>query len=259
MRRPFTALLVSGILIAVALESRRGYLSFLIWRHDIVRLERWGGDECFVPAVRREYSRAGRKASCRDELSQWATRRYAARFPDDRVMDLAWLPSRELVLLLRRSPDSPIPDYHENSRLVVLDLADDERVVAESEPFENNAWGFDIRYFRAWPGPTFLLRGQGTGESMVILRRNGSTFEAEVCKSGKTLDPLFTCWVGLTLIDRDGVPEVRGLAGKWRNCPACGKDVQGNWVTWKKIDGVYYPWTEYGEECGLACELGWSK
>jgi hypothetical protein len=178
------------------------------------------------------------------------------------VIDLCWQPSDQVLLLLRRTPEAQgirLVDLDE--RVLLLDLHGDELIAAESEPFSVNAHRFDAGPFEYLHFPMILVLGGGTGECGVLLRRDGRRLEFERCKSGSGTQTFFSCWTGLQLIDRDndGVPEVRGLGGKWRNCPACGKESQGNWVTWRKVDGVYCRWTEFGDECGLSCELAWSN
>jgi len=239
----------------------RAYIACLMWRGDYVRLEHFGGDRYFLPAVRRLYSPQGKSAECRSGLADWATRRYQTRFPSEDVYDLASIPGGDLLLLLRRKPAAQaLDDVQQGVRLVVLDPAHSESVVGETGPFDLNAYGFDLGYFSGWDGATVLVHGGGTGDCALLFRLRERKFTLESCKGRKEVEPYFLCWVGLKLVDTDGdgIPEVQGGAGKWRNCPACGRDAEYNLVTWKFIDGAYHQWTERGAECGLACELAWS-
>jgi hypothetical protein len=262
MRTPRLALaaFILSTLAFFAWEGRRAFLALLVRRGDFVRLERWGGDSCFIPAARFHYSPRGKDACCHDPLAAWATRRFRPRFPVDKVMDLAWLPSNELILLLRQDPEVENPQWTDEARLVVLDLNHDEEVVAESQPFDMNAWGFEIRYFPAWEGPTFFVQGGGTGSCSMLFRREGRALNPIRCLVRGKMEDFFCSWLdcGLKDIDGDGIPEVLRGEGKDANCPACGRDGQCNVVTWKLVDGYYRPWTVRGEECGMTCELSWS-
>ncbi len=261
VRRVVLILCALAGLALLSQQAWRAYIAFLMWRCDYARLERVENGRYFLPAVKRLYSPRGKAASCRDDLAQWATRRYQVRFPLEDVYDLAWLPGDELLLLLRRtSAAQALNTVQEEVRLVVLDAGKSEAVVGETRPFDLNAYGFDLQYFPGWDGATLLIHGGGTGDCALLFRLQDRMFTLQRCKGGREVEPYFLCWIGLELVDTDGdgIPEVQGGAGKGRNCPACGRDAEYNLVTWRFVEGTYHQWTERGAECGIACELAWS-
>ncbi|HLY07709.1 MAG TPA: hypothetical protein VKW04_00260, partial [Planctomycetota bacterium] len=133
IRRLALAGLAVSAFAFVGWEGRRALLAVLLRRGDFERLERWGGDTCFIPAARSQYSPKGKPGRCADSLAAWATHRFRSRFPVEKVMDLAWLPSDELILLLRGDPErGDSPGWREDARMVVLDLKRGETIVAES-------------------------------------------------------------------------------------------------------------------------------
>ncbi|HLY11562.1 MAG TPA: hypothetical protein VKW04_19835 [Planctomycetota bacterium] len=256
IRRPVIAVLVLVALALGAWEGGRGFLAVLLWRGAYERLERWGGDRYFIPAVQRLYSPGGKQAPCPTDLAAWATRRYHGRFPAEEVYDLAWLPTQELVLLLGTPPweDSP-------TRLVVLDLQHSETLTAEFSGCDLHARGFDLQSFAAWDGPVLLLHHWGTGDCALLLRLQEQTLTVLRCTGSREVEPYFLGWCNLHLVDvdGDGIPEVQGCIGKDAICPTCGREAEFNLVTWRWVDGSYRKWTERGGDCGLGCELAWSN
>jgi len=226
-----------------------------MWRRDYDRLERFGGERYFLPAVRRLYSPLGKKAGSGSGLASWATRRYQARFPSEEVTDVAWEAGNELYLLLReRDRDD------RGARLIVLDLNRDEALAATSDSLDLVGWGFDLRSVPAWEGTAALIHSYGRGDNGVLLRRERSRFAGLLRKEGEKLTPWFYSWMNLEMGkgEVEGIPEVRTIDGKWARCPACGRDEECNITTWRLVDGIYRKWTERGEYCGIGCELAWS-
>jgi len=260
-RRLFIVLLILSGIILTGWEVRRAFLAGLMWRQQYAALERWGGDSCFIPALRGLYDPRGKTGASHPDLCQWARRRYQSRFHDHAVQDLAWLPSDQLVLLLRQTPGGQ-ESMISACRFVVLDLTNGERMVGESRMIEDvSGCDFGVRYFPAWAGPTFLLNGYGSGDNAILLRRRGDGFTEFRWKDQKSGEHPFHSWGDLEVadIDGDGIPEVRGWVGKWATCPHCGREGEANVVTWKLVDGSYRKWTERGAGCGLNCERAWSN
>lgn len=262
MRR--RVLLLSVPLIAlVAWEVPRALFAFWMWKGHYALLERWGGDSYFIPAVRRLHRPGGRDGCYDRELAEWATRRYQSRFPGEIVLDVAWLPPHQLVLLRHQAmPEGPFLHDESRATIVVLDVDRGEQLVAQSGLIQDlEVCDFDIRYFPGWEGPIFKVNGLGSGENSILLRRCGNSFTEYRRKNIDGKDEPFHSWGPMTLvdIDGDGIPEVRTWLGKWTHCPHCGREDEANLVTWKLVGCSFRKWTERAESCGLNCELAWSN
>lgn len=262
LRRHLAVILAAlTLLVFLTVEGRRAYVAWRLGRGDFARLEHCDGGAYFIPAVRASERHRLQSEQCPQALAEWASRRLEAQFPDERVFDVGLFTPRELLLLLRRRPEAQaIEDRAQDARLVALDLSDEGRIVLESAPFDLNTWGFSFGRFKGLVDPVVLVHGGGTGECGLLFRREGSRFVVIPCNESRETDPYFTCWTGLELVDvdGDGIPEVRGCEGKGRDCPACGRDVEANLVTWKLDGARYRRWKIKGDVCGPSCERPWT-
>jgi|SRR5882672_412864 len=260
-RRLLVVLGAVAAVVLIAWEAHRLLISVLLWRGNFSLVERWGGDSYFIPAVRRFGLSRRRYPDHCDEIAEWATRRYRARFPEQWVADLAWLPTKELVLLLRRSDERPgRPLKEQEARLVILDPDQPEIPAAMSGEIDLNAWMMEIQDIPAWNGQLILLHGGGTGDCAQPFLRQGKSIRLLLQGAGRDGDLYFICSAGSSLVDRDGdgIPEVEGCSGKGENCPHCGANSEGLVTVWKYVDGSYREWFERGADCGPCCELTWS-
>ena len=249
MRRCLCILLIVCGSSFLTWEGYRGFLFILLRRGDYARLESWGGDRYFIPALRHSPSRQEDRSFRRYQLIEWGAHRYGSQFQNERVQDLAWLPTSEVIILLRRN------EVEDEARIVILDPARADTLVATSETFELNGWGMEVLHSSGWGESVVLVHGGGTMTVSLALRRQGGRILPLPSISGHDGDPYFFGDTHFEDLDGDGVPEVQQQRHSVVICPNCGREAKYNIDTWKLVDGAYRRWSQRGGDCGPACEV----
>jgi hypothetical protein len=247
--RRSAALLSTGLLfVLLGTQAKRTYVAWLLRRGDFARLEQVDDGSYFVQAVRASERRRTFEDLPPRALIEWASRRLGPSFPGEELRDLRLLGSDEVALLIRQ-------------RLVVLRGADPHLRVAEADCSGLFAGRIEVGRFGTCAEPYLLVCGEGSGECGRLFRWTSGRLVPIPCRDGKGNGIPFHGWMGLRLedLDGDGVPEVRGLEGKWANCPTCGRESQANEITWRRNGEAYRRWKTWGEDCGRGCETSWTE
>jgi len=237
------SLLALSILVPILWTAWRGALAHFLLHDHYALLERWGGEDYFVPAFRRYRRQPPAGVEAREQFLGWVKRRVRGRFPDESILDVQLLPSGEIAFLLLRT-GAP-----ESQRVVLLDPARSDLQTAASERVDHDARSMD------WWGDWVLLDGGGSMVISLAFHREGSVVRLIPSRMEVSNGPPFLWgWPRFEDIDDDGVPEVMTYGSGREPCPGCDEFLERREETWKVIDGSYQEWAVRDYWCAGGCK-----